>query len=310
MTQVQFTNKFNLPPEVVNAIMKDRYTTEGEEEYDLSVTTLISPIQQTALCSRHKGNLAVRDVMDNFWSFLGSIAHQILEEGWHKDMGSIVEQRLYYTCEGIKIGGKFDCYGQGEIRDYKTTKVYKVMKGDFKEWEKQLNIYAFFCDKNNLPVSSIKVIAILLDWSLYEKRPNYPPAPIQIIQLPLWRSERTEAYIKDRVLKLLKASTIDDLSLAYTYPCSREEMWSDVKDHIIAKKGRKNAVKVFSDYNMALTEYQNNYQHDKKYSVITRYKERKRCFRYCPASNTCQQHKMLCQQEGVKEEEEQEDLLF
>lgn len=296
-----FTNKFNLPEEVVNAIMKDRYSSEDDEDFDLSVTSLLNPIQQTVLLGRHRQDQVVRDVMDYYPSFLGSIAHQVLEEGWHQSMNSVVEQRLYLTIDGLKIGGKFDCYGNYEIRDYKSTKVWKLVKGDFSDWEKQLNIYAYFCDKNGYEVRSLKIIALLLNWAEHEKnRPNYPPAPIQIIKIPFWSYQRTEAYIQKRIRRLLKASTIDDRALALTYPCTNEEMWRDFKDYAAIKPGKTRAAKTFQSKEEVELWLSQDSKRSQIYQILDRYSDRKRCFRFCPVANHCAQHQSMCQQEGVQ----------
>lgn len=293
------TNRFNLPQEVVNALMKDRYSSEDDEDYDLSVTTLIAPIQQTILLQRHKEDQVVRDVTDYFWSFLGSIAHQVLEEGWHRSLGSVVEKRLYLTVHGMKIGGKFDNWGNRELRDYKSTKVYKVTKGNYSDWEKQLNVYKSFCEKNGMPVDAIKVIALLFDWKENESfKRDYPKAPIVVIDIPVWSEKETDAYIEDRVLKLLNASRIDDKSLALTYPCSREEMWQNLKDCCVMKKGGKRATKICRSIEEA-EQYIKDKGLPSSYQPIERYEKRKRCLRYCPVSNHCHQHRTMSIEEGI-----------
>lgn len=136
---MKFTNTNNLPQEIVNAIIKDRYIDENEEPSDYSATTLISPVQQTILKKRYPDNHIIRDVTDYYWAFIGSIAHTVLEEAWRESMGSIVERRIYAEVDNTTISGKIDCYHNGEIRDYKSTKAYKIIKGDYSDWEKQLN---------------------------------------------------------------------------------------------------------------------------------------------------------------------------
>jgi len=305
------TNKYGLPQEVVNAILKDRYTADDDEEYDYSVTTIVAPIQQTILARKNKNNLVVRDVTDFFWSFLGSIAHQVLEEGWHQSLNSIVEKRLYIDVLGLRISGKFDCYGNEEIRDYKSTKVYKVTKGDYEDWEKQLNVYAYFCEENGYPVKAIRIIALLFDWKEHEGyKKDYPPAPIQVIKIPFWRKERQRKYIESRVKKLLRASEMDDLTLAHTYPCSKKEMWQNVKNVSIKKKGNKVATRSFKTEKEAQAVFNESYKEKKGYEVITNYSPRKRCFKFCPVANHCPQHKQLCIEEGVLPEEKEEPTIF
>lgn len=308
MKDLKVTNRFNLPDEVVKAILKDRYNDDSEEPSDFSITRIIAPIQQTVLLSRHQDDTVIADVTDFFWSFLGSIAHQVLEEQWHEQAGSFAEKRLYTTAHGKTISGKLDNYKDWEIRDYKSTKSYKIMKGDYTDWERQLNCYAHLCRVNGYPVKAISVIALIFDYKEFESyKKNYPPAPVQVIRIPLWSDDRAKRYLEDRVKDLLRASTINDQSLPYTYPCSKEEMWQDVKDHSVIKKGSTKARKTFDDLNAAHGWFNQNIKDKENYDVVTRYKTRKRCFKYCPVRNHCHQHAELCKREGIVKEKDSGD---
>ena len=153
----RYTNKHGLPEEVVRAIMKDRYTDPDEEPSDFSATTLVAPIQQTILKRRYPDQHIIRDVVDYFWAFIGSIAHSVLEEAWHESIGSIVEKRLYIEVAGKSVSGKMDCYHNGEIRDYKSTKSYKIMKCFYRDWEtdrKSTRLNSSHSAKSRMPSSA------------------------------------------------------------------------------------------------------------------------------------------------------------
>mgnify|MGYP005845734801 CR=1 FL=1 len=307
--KAEVTNKFGLPQEVVNAIMKDRYTDTNEKPYDISVSALISPIQQTALAKRYPNDQIVRDVTDYFWAFIGSIGHSVLEEGWHRELGSVIEKRLYYKTQGVVIGGKFDNWGNREIRDYKTTKCYKVQKGDYEDWSKQTNIYAFFCDNNDYPVDTIKIIAMLLDWKEHESyKPNYPSAPIVVIPIEKWSKEEAKEYVEERTRSLLRALQMDDQELAATYPCSMKEMWQDLNDISVLKEGGKRAVRKFETYEEASSWLENNYKEG--YYIKKRYSDRKRCMKYCNVANHCLQFKKYCEENGHPYPENNQETIF
>lgn len=287
---MEYTNKYNLPQEIVNAIMKDRYTDLSEEPSDYSATTLISPIQQTILKRRYPKDHIVRDVIDSYWAFIGSIAHTVLEEAWHESIGSVVEKRLYVDVLGKSISGKMDCYHNGEIRDYKSTKAYKLIKGDYSDWEKQLNIYAYLCRKNGYSVNRLRVFAFILDWKEGEivRQKGYPECPIIEIPLRLWSEEAQEAYIKGRVQELQYADLVHDQKLAECFPCSNRDMWQDVKDYCVKKKDSDRATKVFDTMEEAEEYYKSK---DKNiFECITRYTPKTRCLKYCPISHICKQN--------------------
>lgn len=294
-----YTNKHKLPMEVVAAILKDRYTVDGEEPSDYSASSLVAPIQQTILKKRYrtKKKLKVFDVTDDFWAFYGSIAHAVLEESWHAAMGSKVEERLYTEIKGKIISGKMDCYHDGEIRDYKTTKIYKVTKGDFKDWEMQQNIYAYLCRVNNWPIKRIKIIALLNDWKAGEKKfkQNYPDCPIKIIPLRVFDQDVMEGWLEDRVANLTIAEQLSDIELARQYPCSNEERWKNYQGTVVMKKGGKKAsFKAESEDQQADMLACSNYWEERglnedEYDIDVRWSDPKRCMDHCPAATVCQQ---------------------
>jgi hypothetical protein len=290
----KYTNKHNLPPEVVSALLKDRYTTEGEAPSDFSASRLVAPVQQTILEKRYPEKLKVRDVIDDYWAFLGSIAHQVLEESWHASMGGIVEERLYMEVLGKTLSGKMDRYLEPEIRDYKTTKVYKIMKGDYEEWEKGQNIYAQLCREKGWKVESIKIIVLLTDWKkgeMYKK--NYPQAPILEIPLRVWSEKEAIAYINHRAESLISGETLTDENLLEQYPCSSKEMWEDLKDYAVVKnewvEGDR-ATKSAATEEEAI-QYLGEKGWHATHQVIKRMTPRTRCNDWCDAAPVCLQYK-------------------
>lgn len=295
------------------AITKDRYTDTTEAPSDFSATTLIAPIQQTILKRRYPDKLKIRDVVDDFWAFMGSIAHNVLEEAWHEEMGSKVEERLYMKVLDKSVSGKMDCYANGEIRDYKTCRAYKIVKGDYYEWEKQLNIYAQLCRANGWPVTSLKVIAIVYDWAEREvNKPEYPNCPFVIIPIRLWSEKEIKGYINHRVKSLISAESLSDAQLMQKYPCTDRDMWRDVKDVALLKGDAQRAYRTFQTEEEAAAFQKEMGKKGLDYDITIRYTERKRCAKWCDAANCCLQNKAMTIAEGGEwhGNEQSEGLIF
>ena len=305
-----YTNKHRVSAPMVAAILKDRYTDPDEKTSDYSASTLVAPTLQTVLQKRHADSLLVRDVTDLFYSFMGSVAHQVLEDSWIEMMGGIVEKRLYDTVHGKEISGKLDRYLEGAIRDYKTCKVYKIQKGEHTDWEAQQNIYAHLCRLAGLPVNSLHIAAMIFDWKAGETyKENYPLSPIITLDLNLWAEPKAKAYIDDRVMRLIEAEKIeDDAALSEAFPCSNHEMWKDLKDISVMKEGGKKATRTFKDLDTAREEAA-QYMVEKgyappEYTIVERYSDRTRCLGHCDVAHLCPQNKWLFEQEGRDDFEE------
>ena len=297
---MQYTNRAGLPKEIVQAITKDRYTDPNDQPSDFSASSLVAPIQQTILKRRYPDKQVVPDVMDLFFLFKGSVGHQVLEDAWHESMGSKVEERLYIQVMGKTISGKFDCYQEGEVRDYKFSKVYKYMKGDFADWEKQLNVYAHLLMAAGHKVNQLTVWMFLEDFKRNEAyKKGYPADPIVRVPLRLWGDSERNCYLESRVRALCLNETLDDDRLL---ECTDYEMWRGTKDWSIMKKGAKKATKCFDTEEEALT-----YKLKDGEVLIRRMTKRVRCLEHCSVRTVCKQHKRLLKEEGVQLGEEQQE---
>lgn len=305
---MEYTNRYKWPEEICRAIIADNYSDPNEQPSDYSATTLISPIQKVTLERRYPDKLKVFDVADRLWAFMGQVAHEVLEKTWVEQAGSLAEQRFYAEIKDIVISGKIDCYANQQIRDYKTTKAYKIIKGDYSQWEQQLNIYAYLCAINGLVVDNLCVYAIILDWKQQETRKqNYPQAPIVKIPLRLWSFEEQDAFVRDRVHLLENAKELSDEDLMKVCPCSDAERWADIKDHAVMKVGSDRAVKSCSTQGEAaqsLSEYQARGKQG--YYIKTRYSPPTRCLHHCASSPVCLQFKQYQKENGVDGEFEEE----
>jgi hypothetical protein len=268
---------------------------------------LVQPIQKTILEQRYKWDktikethyLKIMDVMDEFYSFLGSVAHQVLEEAWHESMGGIVEERLYMAVHGEVLSGKMDRYVDGAIRDYKNTSVYKVMKGEYNEWSTQQNIYAHLCRKNGHPVTEIQIIALIRDFTEGQSfKKNYPSCAVKVIPIRVWDEAEAEGWIFNRILSIQLATQLNDSELTAVHPCSNEERWKNYKGTAVMKIGGKKASFLAKpeDYTQeeAMTACKSYWEmkdlDDTEYEIQVRWSEPKRCLKWCTAATVCKQY--------------------
>lgn len=198
---MKLTNKYGLPSTVVRALTRSEYS-KGES--NRSITQLIDSPRVRILRQENWENME-EDVSEKMWAVLGSAAHKMFEETG--DDKHVTEERLFAEVEGWVISGAIDVQriddGGITIMDYKTTSVWSVILGK-KEWEYQLNCYAYLVRKaNKLPVTGLKVVAILRDWKARdaEEKHDYPKAPIVEINIPLWSEQAQDQYIHDLLPK-------------------------------------------------------------------------------------------------------------
>jgi len=195
---------------------------------------------------RHNDEME-QDVADMLWQLLGSALHVVAERGEHPDY--ITEERLNASVDGIILSGAIDIQKvtpQGIIiTDYKFTSAWALRQDKF-EWEAQQNIYAWLVNKvKEKPVVGVQICALIRDWSRREAsvKPDYPQAPIQVIDLPQWDLERTEAYIKERITLHMDSKVQDDWGEDLPL-CSAEERWVRGDAWAVMREGKKRASKV------------------------------------------------------------------
>lgn len=247
---MKITNKFNVPETLV-ALAKRNYYSKGKSDY--SVTEIISPPQIQVLRRKHWSEME-QDVTDQIWSMLGSALHVVAERG--QTAGHVTEERLSVTIDDVVLSGAIDLQheeeGQVVITDYKFTSAW-ALRQDKPEWEAQQNIYAWLVSKvKERPVKAVRICALIRDWSRREaqNKADYPQAPVQVIELPLWPLEKTEAYIRERIELHREAKVKNDWEEELP-PCSEDERWLRGTTYAVKKEGRKTAVRVFDDEEQA-----------------------------------------------------------
>jgi hypothetical protein len=290
---MRWSNVLNLPAPLAAAIRNDSYKSVGR----ISATGLIQPPQKRVLEYRHRDKI-VTDVSENIFSLFGQVVHGILERS--ATPSEIAEKRLVVNILGWDVSGQADLVetlhaSGGLLSDYKTLSVMSFQMGGKDHWSQQLNTYAFLFNKNGIEIKELQIVAIFRDWSLRKARRDrdYPQAGVQIVRVPLWPMEQTEAWITERVRLHQEAEKLPDSQLP---ACSPEDRWQSEGKWAVMKEGRKSAVRVFDSEAEADALLK---EKDATHSKVSRPGEAIRCEDYCKAKAFCHQYKATIP-EGVE----------
>ena len=281
---MKITNKCGLPDTIVNALNKPTYTKGGAH---MSATELLSPPRMVQLRIASADAIEM-DAADMVWALFGTAIHGVLEHGQGDD--HIVEQRLNTVIDGWEISGAIDLQTVKEnsigISDYKTTGVWAVMN-EKKEWEYQLNIYAWLVERvKQSPVDSLEIVAIIRDWKRWESevKKDYPDAPIKTIPITLWPYEQREKFVQQRIHAhadaMFSYQTGGDLPL-----CTAEEMWEKPTVWAVKKPGAARAKSLHYTEAEAIKAAGDDLE------IELRQGERTRCANYCQVRDFCDQWK-------------------
>ena len=290
---MRLTNKHNLPATFVNVITRPTYS-RGDSE--ISVTEILSPPQLVQLRRKHADDIEV-DAADQVWSLFGSACHNILQHG--KDDHHIVEERLFTTFEDWRISGQIDLQeiqadGSVIISDYKVTSAWAVQQ-EKTEWVDQLNLYAWLVERvKSVPVSGLKIIGIVRDWSRREAalKDTYPQAPIVTLDIPIWSYSEREQFVSDRLNQHNEANFA---AVSGKMPeCTPADMWEKPTKYAVIKDGNKKATSVFEDENEAEAFAM---EKGKGFTVVVRSGERTRCKRFCIVKDFCPQYQQYLKEE-------------
>lgn len=270
---MRVTNRHGLPQVVVDAVLNDPYTGGG----DISATKLIDAPQIRVLGGRYKDQITT-DVSERVWSLLGQALHTVLERAGIRQEGMIAEHRFFAEYNNWTLSGQADVLDldAGAIRDYKMTTVFKASGSH--AWNRQLNVLRWLAMQNGYTITKLEIVAIFRDWrkAEAERNPEYPQAPIQIIDIPLWDHDVLEQYLDERVAMHQAASRGEAV------PCSDEERWKDPDRWAVIKPGGSRALRVL-DAPPAPEDVPEGYV------VQPRPGTYKRCALYCDVSAWCPQ---------------------
>lgn len=281
---MRFTNRFDIPEEVVQAILADRYSHEG----DISVTTLLLPPRIRILRKRHREEIE-EDVADRLWSLYGQVVHGVLERS--DDWEAFHEERLYVEVAGWRLTGQTDLFkrrstGEHVLRDYKFTSVFTADK-DKPEWVSQVNIYAWMWRKHGFPVDRAQIVLLFRDWRKREferSQGNYPP-PVKLVDVPLWTDEAAEQFVTDLIERHRVFEDFPDHMLPL---CTPEEQWARNEGWAVMKIGRKTAIRVL-DNELEASRLCHELSSAKKGEFYVQYRrpEPVRCLYFCNVKAFC-----------------------
>ena len=290
---MKLTNKNHLPQVFVNLVQRIVY---NRGPSDISISDVKDAPQKAVLKKMYNDHIT-EDVADRYYAVMGSLMHKVLEVGVDEDENTITEERLFQEVNGWKISGAIDVQIIEEdgaiLQDYKFVGVFSVILGEKPkpDWVKQLNCYAYLVRKaKGLKVKKLQIVAIYRDYKQNgaEQNSDYPKAPIEVIDLPLWTDEEQDRYMEERVL--LHQQALKDNMEGKPLPlCSAEEMWEKKTQFAIMKEGRKRAIKLYDNQEKAEEALKNN-DHDDYYLEV-RKGEPTFCLSYCLVSKYCDQHK-------------------
>lgn len=286
---MKITNKHNVPETLV-ALASRQYYSKGKADY--SVTEIISPPRIQRLRRKHEDDIE-QDVSDMLWSLLGSALHVVAERGQHE--GYTTEERLFVEIDGVTLSGAIDIQKSTPegilITDYKFTSAW-ALRQDKPEWEAQQNIYAWLVRKvKKTPVIGVQICALIRDWSRREAsvKADYPQAPIQVLDLPLWDDDRTEAYIMERLNAHRGSKVAADWGEELP-PCSDEDRWVRGDSWAVMREGKKRAFKVCDTEDDAKAVLGTIPEKDKPY-IEKRAGEAIRCVNnFCGVNQWCSQY--------------------
>ena len=259
----------------------------------ISVTELITPPQLRALTLKHWDDLQ-EDASDRIWAAVGTLMHTMLEK--HGDISDhLSEQFLETEVDGYTVTGVADLYhASGRVTDYKFVSVWTAINGIKTEWEQQLNLYAELFRRSGFEVNKLEIVALFRDWS--KSRANdadYPQSQVKVFDVPLWQQYEASEFLDERV-RLHKEAEQG------SYPdCTSQERWERPTQYAIMKEGRKSAVRLFDDREMAEAALS---MLPKNHSLVKRTGQSIRCESYCAAAPFCRQRAAMFAQDHVETE--------
>ncbi len=287
---MKYTNKHNIPIEIIRAVENDSYS-KGDSVK--SITGLLQPPQISILNEEHSDKIT-QDISERIWILLGQSVHTILERA--NEGKTLVEERMYATVYGWRISGQTDSISleDNTLKDYKVTSAWTVMnalKDEKPEWAQQLNCYGWLAKQSGKTIDQLNIIAISRDWSKFQYERSggdYPPAPVTVINIPMWTDEEQQNFIEERV-SLHQEAEAEYLINGTLPECSDTDRWKKEDTYRVIKKGRKSALRVLDSQKDA-DKYMSGHKNEKNLSVELALGKSVRCESYCPVADFCKQY--------------------
>lgn len=277
---MNLTNRHGLPAPLVSAVTWKWYQKEGH----ISATSLLKSPRQRWLQERHHADIT-EDASDRIWSLFGSAVHAILER--QNVDNHLIEERLWGVVHGWTVTGRADVLSDRMVlSDYKVTSVYSFAMDDKREWEEQLNIYAWLYRHSGFTVEHAQIVAILRDWRRSEllRDSAYPPCPVVVKPIQLWTLDEQREFVERRVALHKDSASLTDDALP---PCSDEDRWASPTQYALMRHGQRRAVRLFRSRHDA--EKALSLCDAERYRIDVRPGMSRRCEQYCTAAPWCNQ---------------------
>lgn len=240
------TNELNLPQALVDACDVNPHNAPNT----VSATTLKSGTREILLTKRHWGEMT-DDVSNRIWTLFGTAVHALLEK---ESTNTFVEEKFEKQIGKYKVTGRLDCYDMKQkiIFDYKTATIWKYKMGDFSDWKFQGLVYAWLLKEQGLEVKECRFVMMFKDFSKSKAKTEsgYPRKPVYVYKFDVtdYDLQEIEKKIIAKVKELEESENLADNELPL---CTAEERWAKPSTWAVMKQGRKTAIRVFEDKNLA-----------------------------------------------------------
>lgn len=259
----------------------------GHIPTDISATRLKDAPRVHRLTSEYRDQISVERQSRGF-AKLGEAWHHHME--MHAPDEWIVERRFYAQVDGRIVSGAIDAvepFGTArgvKVWDYKVMTAYKAQT-DLKDFERQLNIYAFLLRQNGMNPVGLYISGVIRDWSDRKVSGTYPDTMFPVFELPIWPEEEAEAYVKER----LALHFGEDLP-----PCTDEERWMSATKYAVVSEKTGKTLRLYNDEQSAL-----DHKTKSPFHVEKRQPEPIRCQRFCEVAQFCTQYQSELFAEGL-----------
>lgn len=303
---MRITNVYNLPQQLVDVVSGDYQP--KEKQY--SCTTILKSTRQIIL-ERKYNDVLTQDVSDMAWLIFGIAVHSIIENGKETDSQfkeEYLKEDLGKFCkelEGYKLSGRSDLIDleKGEIVDWKTCSVWKVLFGDYEDWRKETLIYAWLVKQIGFDIRKARIVAFIKDHKKSEAKykKDYPQFPVHTVEFEFTDKDFAdiEEFIINKFLEIKHYENAEDFDLPM---CTLEERFNSGDSFAIKKKGNVRAMKVHKTLDEARNHLINlNNKYPGQYEIEERKGIDKKCVEgYCKCCKQCPYY-LMNYDEDIKE---------
>lgn len=239
------TNVLGLPQPFVDACTSD-YTYTPKR---YSVTQVLKGTKEAILERRHSGELE-GDVADRVWAIFGSAVHRILQDAQETDTQLKENWVSAELPNGYTLSGIFDLYDDstGTVTDYKTASVWKAVKGEWGDYKCQTLCYCWILQQMGFNAHRGQIVALLKDHSKSKARfdKTYPQHPVVTVEWDFDDFDLMNAgvWLQAKFEELERYEQVPDDDIP---PCHPAERWHQEDKWAVMKKGRKRAIKLYTD---------------------------------------------------------------